>query len=105
MSDWFTGSANVLIKTLVREVFGISPDLGGVKLTPSAYMPFKSCEIRLGVKNKIINLSYKNAGRGKRSVTVNGKPANITYNAAKQNYETYLTTDALLDVNYVEVTD
>ena len=40
MSDWFTGSANALIKVLTRYVFGIRPDLDGVCINPAAYMPF-----------------------------------------------------------------
>ena len=37
MSDWYTGSANTLIKSLVRGLFGINPSLSGLNITPSTF--------------------------------------------------------------------
>ena len=73
MSDWFTGSANVLIKTLVWYVFGIRPDLKGLTIAPANYLPFESADIKLKVKNSLITLNYKNAGAGKKTFILNGK--------------------------------
>ncbi len=105
MSDWFTGSANVLIKTFVREIFGISPDLEGVTITPCAYIPFNNASISISAKNKIIKLHYCKNGSNKRTIRINGKSADLKYNDAKQNYEVYLRTDELLKVNTIEVFD
>lgn len=102
MSDWFTGSANVLIKVLARQVFGVQPCLNGVTICPAAYMPFDKASISILVKGKIIKLNYAKADV-KRSITVNGKTANVTYNEAKQAYETYIPTDELTDITEIRV--
>ncbi len=91
MSDWFTGSANVLIKTLVWYVFGIHPDLNGVTIAPSIYFPFKDASITIKVKDSIITLKYQNKGEKERNITVNGKPygktAYLTQNDLLPNIE------------------
>lgn len=96
MSDWFTGSANVLIKTLVWYVFGIRPDLNGLTVSPSEYMPFANAEISLKVKNSVIRLRYENIGAGKRTFTVNGE---------KTDRALYLSNDRLTETLDVVVTD
>ena len=105
MSDWFTGSANVLIKTLTREVFGIRPDLNGLNITPSAYMPFESANVSVCVKGKIVKVNYKNKRIGNREITLNGKTVGAKRNEAKQNYEIYLRTNELSEVNIIDITD
>lgn len=105
MSDWFTGSANVLIKTLTREVFGIRPDLNGLNITPSAYMPFESANVSVCVKGKIVKVNYNNKHIGNREITLNGKTVGAKRNEAKQNYEIYLRTNELSEVNIIDITD
>ena len=73
MSDWFTGSANVLIKTFVRFVFGLQPSLGGVTVQPASYIPFESCSIDVKIKRCVVTLQYRKEGRGRRRFLVDGK--------------------------------
>ncbi len=72
MSDWFTGSANVLIKTFIRFVFGLQPSLDGLVVQPAAYIPFENCSIKLRIKQCLVTLQYRKEGRGKRAFFVNG---------------------------------
>lgn len=73
MSDWYTGAANVLIKTLVRCVFGVDATLEGVYIRPAAYMPFASAKIRIAVRGCSVRVEYVKKGNGKRVFRVGGK--------------------------------
>ncbi len=72
MSDWYTGAANVLIKVLVRHVFGVDATLENVYVRPCNVMPFGAAEIRLNVRGCSVNLKYKKTGKGQRVFTVDG---------------------------------
>ena len=76
MSDWFTGAGCVLIKLIVNGMLGIKPDLGGVRVRPASYMPFKSMSITVKLKGTDLTVIYENAGKGERSFEVNGNAAN-----------------------------
>ncbi|MDE7082703.1 MAG: hypothetical protein K2O89_03260 [Clostridia bacterium] len=104
MSDWFTGSANVLIKALVWYLFGITPDLDGVKINPAVFFPFENAEIRLKVKGKVINLTYRKTG-GKRTFKLNEKTVNTFDDAATEAPALYLTESELAEENFIEVCD
>jgi len=58
MSDWYTGSANTLIKVLVRGLFGINPTLDGVILDPSNYFRSKHASLSLKVKQSLLNIEF-----------------------------------------------
>ena len=66
MSDWFTGSGCVLMKSLIGGVFGVRPTLDGVKIETASYMPCKKAEITLKIKNTPIRVCYKNEGAGRK---------------------------------------
>lgn len=102
MSDWVTGSANVLIKTLAREAFGVMPNLDGVNICPAAYTPFESSSINILVKGKTVKLTYVKSEE-KRRILVNGKTASLTFNEGKQTYETFISTNELQDGMIIEV--
>ena len=73
MSDWYTGSANVLIKVLVRQVFGLDMAPGRLCVRP-AFLPFDEAEIVMNICGSRVCLRYKNEGRGVRTFTLNGEP-------------------------------
>ncbi len=105
MSDWFTGSANTFIKAIVRYVFGVEPDLDGVKISPCEYMPTKFAQISITVKGKRIKLVYRNKGAGKRSFTLNGAPVTATVSPSSGAPMLYIRSDLLKSDNTVTVTD
>ncbi len=74
MSDWFTGSANVLIKTLVWYVFGVRPDLNGVNIFPAKYRPFGDSCMNVSVKGCVLKINYTTDNTTNiRYYIVNGK--------------------------------
>ena len=73
MSDWFTGSANVLIKTFVRFVFGLQPSLSDLTVQPASYIPYEKCRIEVNIKGCVVTLEYRKEGRGRRTFLVDGK--------------------------------
>ena len=72
MSDWYTGSANTLIKTLVKGSFGVFPSLDGLKIEIRDYFPSKSASLKVKVRNTNVNITYKDSGAGERKILVNG---------------------------------
>ena len=65
-------SGCVLVKVLLRYVFGLQVGLDGVTVAPSAYSPFQKKQITVRLKGGIMTLSYKNKGRSERTFFVNG---------------------------------
>lgn len=73
MSDWFTGSGCVLIKSLIGGAFGVRPTLDGVSISTAEYMPCKEADISLKLKGSLVHLSYRDKGNGNRKYFVNGE--------------------------------
>ena len=71
MSDWFTGSGCVLLKTLYFDVFGLKADLSGLTIAPAGNMPFGELFVSVNLKGAKINLTLKKGEN--KSITVNGK--------------------------------
>jgi cellobiose phosphorylase len=71
MGDWYTGSGCVLIRNIVKYAFGIQPDLDGIKINPSKYMPTNSAELKLKIKNCDFELIYENNNSNERKFYVN----------------------------------
>lgn len=90
MSDWYTGSANVLIKLLVRWFFGVDATLRELYIRPAAYFPFDSASIRVNVCGCSVSLTYS-GGKGEkggktasgRSFVVDGKPVVPLYDEVR----------------------
>lgn len=72
MNDWYTGSATVLLKVLIRCVFGIQVTQESIRISPARFFPCGKAEINLKVRNSVITVRYRNERTGKRSVVVNG---------------------------------
>ncbi|HEY5584206.1 MAG TPA: hypothetical protein VIK78_06910 [Ruminiclostridium sp.] len=80
MNDWATGSSNVLLKTLVRYVFGLEPVFRGVWIQTAAWIPFEEFEFSAYVKGCRISIAYKNFGRPVRRFRINGTTCKGTKN-------------------------
>jgi cellobiose phosphorylase len=84
MNDWQTGSSNVVLKTLVRFVFGIEPAFGGLWIQPAGWAPFKDFKAVATVRGCDINVICEtNEPRGRR-FTVNGKTVEAVYDKDMQ---------------------
>ena len=73
MSDWFTGSGCVLGKVLFFCVFGIKPDISGVRLCPAVNKKVNRMQTTLRIKGGEITVQYSYKGLGKRVFTFNGQ--------------------------------
>lgn len=73
MNDWQTGSSNVVLKLLIRFVFGFEPELDGLWIQPANGCPFKSFQFALDVRGCKISIHYENNQAGKRSFMLNGE--------------------------------
>jgi len=72
MNDWFSGSGCVLIKLLIGAVYGVRPNLDGVEIRPSSYMPCGAAELSLKIKGANVRICYRKEGNGARKYFVNG---------------------------------
>ena len=77
MSDWYTGSANTLIKSLVRGLFGINPSLEGLYITPSNFFASKEASCSLKIRNTMIKLSYQGLDGNVNFIEIDGKKYNL----------------------------
>lgn len=84
MNDWYTGSSNTLIKTLVFDLFGLKVDLTSiVKIKPSNYFPCDDAHLTVRVKNKLLKINYQNMKQGKRKIIVNDETINDSFDVSK----------------------
>lgn len=75
MNDWYTGSATVLLKVLLRCVFGINVSQTKLSVEPAGYIPFGRASISVKVRNCIVKITYSKNGNGKRKYFVDENPA------------------------------
>lgn len=79
MADWQTGSSNVLLKLLIKYVFGLNPEYEGIWIQPAVYVPFESMELHITVRNCNLHIYYKEASENGRMYIVNGIQRNSEY--------------------------
>jgi cellobiose phosphorylase len=72
MNDWQTGGSNVLLKLLIRFVFGFEPTFRGVWIQPATWLPFKSFEFQIRVRKCDLTIRFQDRGGKPRSFSVNG---------------------------------
>lgn len=74
MNDWQTGSANVVLKLLVRFVFGYEPMEDGVWIQPAGACPFRAFTFTIRPRDCDVTIAYRDTGAaGKRTFSVNGE--------------------------------
>ena len=74
MSDWYTGSSNTLLKAIIFDMFGIRPKIGDeIVIDPTNYFPSDEASISLVIKNRQIQINYRNQKSNKRKIYVNGE--------------------------------
>lgn len=73
MNDWYTGSSNTLLKTLVKDVFGISPTLEELVLNPVDYLPFNKASLSLPFMGRILTITLSHSTEKTGKIYLNGK--------------------------------
>lgn len=74
MNDWQTGSSNVMLKLLIRYVFGFDPDLDGVWIQPASWTPFARSEFSIRARGCPVRIIQEFADDSRRTFLVNGHP-------------------------------
>ncbi|MDD6095725.1 MAG: hypothetical protein PUC29_08295 [Clostridia bacterium] len=105
MGDWYTGSGTVLIKALIKYGFGISPDLDGLTVQTPAVMPCKEAKLSIVIKGHPVTVIYKNSGKGKRSFTVDGTPADGKYCSLMKTEKLFIENEKIHDGMIISVED
>ncbi len=95
MADWQTGSSNVLLKLLIKCVFGLNPEYEGIWLQPAVYTPFESMELHITVKNCKLHIYYKEAQKKGRRYIVNGIQRNSVYDPVMNLDKLWISNEEL----------
>ncbi len=95
MGDWYTGSGAVLIKELVKNGFGIMPNMDSVIIMPPRYMPCNSAKLSLEIKGADVTVEYHNKFIGKREIYLNGKPLDLSFDDITDTFFAVLTKEML----------
>lgn len=83
MSDWYTGSATTLIKSLVHSFFGINPNLDGLVINVPSLLPSEEMTLKLIVKNIPLTITYKEGNDNK--LLINDKEEDYNNNLFFKN--------------------
>ncbi len=94
MSDWFTGSGCVLMKVLVRGIFGVEPTLDGVKICPASYIPFKKASLDIIVKGAKLKVEV---GADATEFYINGKKVESSIDEDKNSKYIFLSNEQIKD--------
>lgn len=95
MGDWQTGSSNVLLKTLIRFVFGFEPHFKGFYIQPSKNQPFDHLEMSLNYRGIELYISYENRHQEKRIYLMNGIEIEGRYDEIMQLNRLWISDDTL----------
>ncbi len=72
MNDWQTGCSNVLLKLLIRYVFGFEPTFDHLWIDPAAWIPFDTFEFCATVHNRRLRVEYRRGKVAQRSFELDG---------------------------------
>lgn len=61
MADWQTGSSNVLLKTVIRYVYGYEPAANGFYIQPSSHQPFDQLQMTVDYRGRKVTIAYEQA--------------------------------------------
>ena len=70
LNDWFTGSAPVLFKVVLTNVFGIQPEYDALRIAPASESFLQKATVSLPIRGKKVKLTIENTGS--YALTLNG---------------------------------
>ena len=71
LNDWFTGSAAVMMKIMITNIFGIQPDHDLLKIAPARESFLKKASVSLTIHGKKLRIQIEKTGNP--SLALNGK--------------------------------
>jgi len=110
MQDWQTGSSNVLLKTVIRFVYGYEPTFDGLIIQPSLYKPFDLSTFKVNYLGKTVHIKISKANVNKRTFLVNGKVVSGSYDPVMKMDRLILTDSFISELGkdtilFIEVQD
>lgn len=105
MQDWQTGSSNVVLKIIIRFIFGFQAEYDGFFLQPSAWFPFESYHLDLLYQESIVHITYCNTGAGKRSFKVNGRKYPVVYDENLKSDKLWISREKLQEIMHIVIQD
>lgn len=78
--SWGTGTAGWFYVALLNHVFGLQPEMGGLRLNPCLPPSWDSCEVTRPFRSALYHIIYQQKGENGRiaQINVNGRPYNST---------------------------
>lgn len=105
MSDWYTGSANTLLKTLIRGLFGLEVKFNAIQLRPTNVFIAHEATLTVSIGNKLTKIIYRNIKQNGRTFKLNGKVLNAKYDDISNLYFVDISKSALDNQNIIEIND
>ena len=105
MSDWYTGSANVLIKILIKCVLGVNPDLSGVTIAPAKDLPAEGVTMKLNIKGACVTVELLNENGAERKFYVNGTLVDSLYDEQLKTRKIYIKNEDLVGDIHIKITN
>jgi len=80
--SWRTASSSWLLKSTVEYVFGMHPEIAGLRIAPCLPLSWRECSIKKVFRGCTYNVKFVGDGTGSDvvSITVNGKPVSYKDN-------------------------
>jgi len=103
MQDWQTGSSNVILKTLIKYVFGVQPEYAGVWIQPSKDIPFETMEIKMTLRGCKLFLKYSNNNNHTRLFKVDNKYQDGLYDEVMNQKRLWISYQQLKDLEAIKV--
>lgn len=93
--SWRSASGSWFVKALVTYVFGLVPEMEGLRIDPCLPPSWKTCSIQKQFRGAEYTVSYENGGTQIRQILVNGEPIHGTVlpwkPGAKYTVQVFLT--------------
>lgn len=105
MSDWYTGSANTLLKTLVRGLFGVEVDLDQLIIKPSKEFISKKANFMFYIGNMQVEIKYQHMQNEIRKFKFNDSIVNPEIDEVSQLMQIRINKKHLKAFNVIEIID
>lgn len=105
MSDWYTGSANTLLKALIRGLFGVEVGINKLIIEPAEEFFSNKAELIFMIDNKKIKIKYQNKNKKIRKFYLNNKEITSNVNEINNLKNIIVLKEELLDKNTILISD
>ena len=72
--SWRTAAGQQLQRALINFVFGLQPEMEGLRVDPCLPPSWKTCAVTKEFRGCVYCITYRNGGANVKSILVNGRP-------------------------------